>query len=119
MIAEAGIARPGQTLITDNRYRSKAFETDLKDIGITVLRPATKNEAPRPGARFLRPLRQIIESINRTLKGQLTLERHNGRTKAGVAVRIATRLLALTAAIWHNQTYRHTRPARSLTAYDH
>ena len=68
MIAEAGIARPGQTLITDNRYRSKAFETDLKDIGITVLRPATKNEAPRPGARFLRPLRQIIESINRTLR---------------------------------------------------
>ena len=119
MIAEAGIARPGQTLIADNRYRSQAFETDLKDIGITVLRPATKNEAPRPGARFLRPLRQIIESINRTLKGQLTLERHNGRTKTGVAVRIATRLLALTAAIWHNQTYRHTRPARSLTAYDH
>ncbi len=119
MIDAAGIARPGQTLIADNRYRSKAFEADLNDVGITLLRPATRSEAPRPGAKLLRPLRQIIESINQTLKGQLSLERHKGRTKAGVAVRIATRLLALTAAIWHNETYRHTRPARSLTAYDH
>ncbi len=72
--------------------------------------------APVPGVRGQR---QIIESINQTLKGQLSLERHKGRTKAGVAVRIGVRLLALTAAIWHNETYRHTRPARSLTAYDH
>ena len=119
MIDAARIARPGQTLIADNRYRSQAFEADLSDVGIILLRPATKNEAPRPGARFLRPLRQIIESIIHTLKGQLTLERHKARTRSGVAVRIGTRLLALTAAFWHNETYRHTRPARSLTAYDH
>ncbi len=119
MIAAAGIGRPGQTLIADNRHRSKAFEADLNDIGITLLRPVTKNEAPRRGATFLRPLRQIIESINQTLTGQLSLERHIRRTKAGVAARIRTRLLALTAATWHNETYRHTRPARSLTAYDH
>ena len=119
MIAAARIARPGQTLIADNRYRSTAFEADLNDVGITLLRPATRSEAPRPGAKFLRPLRQIIESINQTLKGQLSLERHKGRTRSGVAVRIATRLLALTAAIWHNETYHRTRPSRSLTAYDH
>ncbi len=119
MITAAGIARPGQTLIADNRYRRAAFERQLNQAGITLLRPATRSEAPRPGARFLRPLRQIIESINQTLKGPLTLERHNRRTKAGVAVRIATRLLALTTAIWHNETHRHSRPARSLTAYDH
>ena len=35
------------------------------------------------------------------------------------AVRIARPGLTLTAAFWHNETYRHTRPARSLTAYDH
>ena len=118
MIDAAGIARPGQTLIADNRYRRAAFEAQLNTAGITLLRPATRSEAPRPGAIFLRPFRQIIESINHTLKGQLSLERHRGRTRSGVAVRIATRLLALTAAIWHNETYRHTRPARSLTAYD-
>ncbi len=119
MIAAADLARPGQTLIADKGYRSAALEADLSEAGITVLRPATRSEAPRPGARFLRPLRQIIESINHTLKGQLSLERHKGRTRSGVATRIATRLLALTAAIWHNETYRNTRPSRSLTAYDH
>ena len=119
MIDRASLARPGQTLIADKGYRSDTFETDLNDIGITVLRPATRTEAPRPGAKLLRPLRQIIESINWTLKGQLTLERHRARTRAGVAARIATRLLALTAAIWHNQTHHPHRPPRSLTPYDH
>ena len=119
MIATAQIARTGQTLIADKGYRSEAFEDDLNTAGITLIRPATRTEAPRPGARFLRPWRQIIESINWTLKGQLTLERHKARTRSGVAARIATRLLALTAAIWHNQTTHRPGPARSLVAYDH
>lgn len=119
MIDQAGLGRRGQTLIADKGYRSQAFETGLSSAGITMLRPATRTETPRPGAKLLRPLRQIIESINWTLKGQLSLERHRGRTRTGVAVRIATRLLALTAAIWHNETYHPHRPPRSLTAYDH
>jgi hypothetical protein len=32
-------------------------------------------------------LRQLIESVNDTLKGQLDLERHGGRTIQGVTVR--------------------------------
>ena len=84
----------------------------------TLLRPARKGEKPRAGQRFFKPLRQIIESINNTLKAQLDLERHGGRTVAGVAARVLQRILALTAAIWHND---HTgQPIlRSLTAYDH
>ena len=60
----------------------------------------------------------MIESVNDTLKGQLDLEQHGGRTHAGVTARVLQRLLALTAAIWHND---HTGQAirRSLTAYDH
>lgn len=59
-----------------------------------------------------------IESVSDTLKGRLDLERHGGRTPGGVAVRILQRLLAPTAAIWHNH---HTgQPVlRSLTDYDH
>ena len=119
MIAHAGIARAGQTLIADNSYRSAAFEAELNAAGISLIRPATKTEPPRPGRQFLRPLRQIIESVNQTLKAQLSLERHRGRTRAGVAVRILQRILALTAAIWHNQTTQQPGPARSLIAYDH
>lgn len=119
MIAQAGIARAGQTLIADKGYRSAAFEAQLHDAGITLIRPATRSEPPRPGRRFLGPLRQIIESTYNTLKTHLSLERHKGRTPTGVAVRVLTRILALTAAIWHNRTHHHTTPARSLIAYDH
>jgi hypothetical protein len=46
-------------------------------------RPAYKGEAPRPGQRLFRPLRQLIESVNDdTLKGQLDLERHGGPSRA-------------------------------------
>ena len=119
MIARAQIARPGQTLIADKGYRSTGFEAGLNRAGITLIRPATKTEPPRPARQYLRPLRQIIESVNQTLKSQLGLERHGGRTPSGVATRILQRLLALTAAIWHNQTTQQPGPARSLTAYDH
>ena len=119
MLARSGLARPGQTIIADKGYRRASFRNTLNEAGITLIRPATKTEKPRPGRRFLRPFRQIIESINNTLKTQLDLERHGGRTKAGVIARILQRLLALTATIWHNQTTNQPGPARSLIAYDH
>ncbi len=119
MIAHADIARPGQTLVADKGYRRAGFEDELNAAGIELIGPATKTEPARPAQRFLKPLRQIIESVNWTLKSQLSLERHRGRTRQGVAARILQRLLALTAAIWHNQTTHQPGPARSLTAYDH
>lgn len=110
--------RPGQTLIADKNYYGEAFERDLAEAGIELLRPARKNEPERPGARLFKPLRQTIESINQTFKGQLDLERHGGRTPAGVIVRVLQRILALTAAIWHND--KTSQPIkRSLIAYDH
>jgi transposase len=110
--------RAGQTIIADKGYRSAELEATLADRGATLIRPAFKTEAARPGQRFLRPLRQIIESINQTLKAQLDLERHAARSLAGVAARVLQRLLALTAVIWHNE--RNGAPTlRSLTAYDH
>jgi hypothetical protein len=110
--------RPGQTLIADRHYYGAAFEATLAEAGLTLLRPARHGEPGRPGTRFFKPLRQVIESINQTFKGQLDLERHGGRTPAGVIVRVLQRLLALTAAIWHND--KTSAPVhRSLTAYDH
>ncbi|MGO9781607.1 MAG: IS982 family transposase, partial [Streptosporangiaceae bacterium] len=65
-----------------------------------------------------KPLRQVIESINQTFKGQLDLERHGGHTPAGVIVRVLQRILALTTAIWHND-WAGQPVKRSLVAYDH
>jgi hypothetical protein len=109
---------PGQMLIGDKNYCGHEFESRLTDLNIELLRPARKGEAERAGSQLFKPLRQVIESINETFKGQLDLERHRGRTPNGVIVRVLQRLLALTAAIWHNE---HTgqQIMRSLTAYDH
>ena len=118
--AEPGLLeqRAGQTILADKGYRSHELEGFLADHETTLIRPAMANETARPGGRFLKPLRQIIESINDTLKGQLDLERHGGRTVTGVITRVLQRLLALTAAIWHNEQTGN-RPVRSLLAYDH
>jgi hypothetical protein len=119
ILADPSLPRAGgRTLIADKNYYGREFEAALPGLGVTLLRPARKGEPERPGARFFKPLRQTIESINDTLKGQLDLEAHGARTVAGVLVRVWQRLLALTAAIWHND---HTGAPikRSLTAYDH
>jgi hypothetical protein len=111
-------ARPGQVLIADKHYYGRDFEHDLSAAGLRLLRPARKGENERDDQRFFKPLRQLIESVNQTFKGQLDLERHGGRTGVGVAVRVLQRILALTAAIWHND--KTGQPTlRSLVAYDH
>ena len=118
--AEPGLlaGRHGQVIIADKGYASAEFERRLADHGVELVRPARAQRAPSPRRPQLRRLRQIIESVNNTLKAQLTLEDHGGRTNQGVAVRVLQRLLALTAAIWHNH-HSHQPVLRSLTAYDH
>jgi DDE family transposase len=68
--------RPRQTLIGDKNYFSRAFEDQLTDLGFRLLRSARKGESERAGAHRFKPLRQVIESINETFKGQLDFERH-------------------------------------------
>jgi hypothetical protein len=118
--ADPGLAAllPGQMLIGDKNYYGKDFEATLARAGLTLLRPARKGEPERAGSRFFKPLRQTVESIFDTCKGQLDLEAHGAKTPAGVMIRVLQRILALTAAIWHND--RTGQPVkRSLLAYDH
>jgi hypothetical protein len=95
-------SHPEQTIIGDKNYYGREFEHDLTERHLDLLRPARKGEPERAGAHLFKPLRQVIESINQTFKGQLDLERHGGKSPAGVMVRVLCRILALTAAIWHN-----------------
>jgi hypothetical protein len=105
-------------LISDKGFASKAFETELAGYGVQLLRPSRKREKVRHGEPLLKKVRQLIESVNDTLKGQLDLEQHGGRTFAGVAIRVAQRVLAMAAAIWHNNK-TGAPVTRSLIAYDH
>jgi hypothetical protein len=111
------LVRAGQVILGDKGFAGRDFENFITgDLHAHLIRPDRKDEKPRFG-RLARQ-RQWIEAIFDTLKGQLTLEHHGGRTLAGVYARVAARLLALAAAIWHN--WRTAAPIkRSLLAYDH
>ena len=107
--------QPGQTVIADKGFAGAEFEQLVRSLGATLLRPDRKDGRPRFGS--LGGVRQWIESTFDTVKDQLSLERHGGRTLSGLVSRIARRLLALTAALLHN--WQLGKPGRGLTAYDH
>jgi hypothetical protein len=111
------LIRAGDVILGDKGFAGAEFEAFLRDeLGVHLVRPDRKDEPARFGK--LARVRQWIESVFDTAKGQLTLEHHGGRILAGVYARVAARLLALAAAIWHN--WRIGAPVkRSLIAYDH
>jgi hypothetical protein len=111
-------SRTGLVLISDKGFSGHDLEQLLAERHIELLRPARKKEKERWGAPLLKKIRQLIESVNDTLKGQLDLEQHGGRTPEGVATRVAQRLLAMSASIWHN-FHTGAPVTRSLIAYDH
>jgi hypothetical protein len=111
------LIRPGQIIIGDKGFAGAEFESFItNDLGAHLIRPDRKDEKPRFGK--LGGIRQWIESVFDTMKGQLTLEEHGGRTPTGLYSRIAGRLLALAAGIWHNWLIGQPNK-RSLIAYDH
>ena len=110
------LLRDGQILLADKGFAGKQFKELTESMGLELLRPDRKDETYRNGN--LGGVRQRIESVNQTLKGQLDLEMHGGRTPAGVFTRVAQRLLAMAAALWHNWTTGLTSK-RSLIAFDH
>ena len=111
------LVRAGQVILGDKGFAGRDFENFItSSLSAHLVRPDRKDEPARFGK--LARCRQWIEAIIDTLKGQLTLEQHGGRTLAGVYARVAARLLALAAAIWHN--WQTSAPVkRSLIAYDH
>lgn len=110
------LIRSGQVLLADKGFAGKAFKAHTDGLQIRLLRPDRRDETYRNGS--LGQVRQWIESVNQTLKGQLGLEDHGGRTPAGVFTRVAQRILAMAAGIWHNWV-TDVAAKRSLIAYDH
>ena len=113
---ERGRLRPGLVILGDKGFAGREFDQFVAAHGARLLRPDRADEPPRLGS--LGRFRQWIESTFQTLKGQLGLERHGGRTLVGVWVRVAQRLLALATGIWWNWEIG-APDKRSLVAYDH
>lgn len=106
----------GQVILADKGFAGNQFEAFITgDLKAHLLRPDRKDEKPRFGD--FGGIRQWVESTFDTLKGQLGLERHAVRTLEGVMARVACKLLAMAAGIWHNWKIDAPRK-RPLVAYD-
>jgi hypothetical protein len=107
----------GQTVIADRGLEGRADAGSLAAAGIQLRTPARQRTAANSHHEHtLAACRLTIESAVANLKGQMRLEQHLAKTPAGLAVRIAQRLLALTLGILLNTLTG--RPARNLAAYD-
>ena len=102
----------GATIICDKGFAGADFEAAVR-----ALRPAAQTEqtrrtrSPHPADR---PDPTTDRIDRQQPKDQLLLERHGGRTPAGLLTRITARILALCACINLNQL---GRPTRALAAY--
>ena len=109
----ARTVRGGETVLGDKGYAGREFEAQAAKLGVTIARPARKNE-PDNGLR-LSTIRQRVESIYWTCKDLLGLERHGARTLRNLRARIAAKFLTLAAAIALN--HQLGRPSRALADY--
>jgi Transposase DDE domain len=106
----------GTIILADKGFAGRAFHRQVRALGAHLVRPDRTDQPRRLGS--LGGMRQWIESVIDTLKDQLGLERHGGRTLGGVLVRVAQRLLALAAGVWFNWLLGQP-DKRSLLADDH
>jgi hypothetical protein len=116
-----GLLVGGEVIAADKGFAGQEFEEIVACLHATLIRPDRKGEKPRFGS--LGGMRQWIESVYETAKGQLSLEQHGGHTPDGVWARVCQRVLALAASVWHNwllwEAGQIDAPGRHLTIYDH
>src|SRR5205085_12217343 len=92
-------------------------EPTLELIDIHLVTPDKHRLGERPPCEVEKArIRLVIESVFSNLKRQMRLEHHLAKTLAGLAQRVAQRLLALTLGIFLNAQLG--RPPRALVAYD-
>ena len=116
-LADLLTGTPAALVVADKGLWGRDYEKRLAADGTTLLTPATTRTSANLGReRALASTRLVIESVFSNLKQQMRLEHHLARTPAGLAVRIAQRILALTLGMLLNTLTG--RPARALAAYD-
>ena len=116
-LADLLTGTPAEIVIADKGFWGRGYRERLAADGTALLTPAKTRTADNLGReRALASTRLVIESVFSNLKGQMRLEQHLAKTPAGLAARIAQRILALTIGILLNTLTG--RPARALAAYN-
>src|SRR5712691_2641110 len=116
-LADLLTGTPAEVVVADKGFWGRDYQARLAANDVLLLTPdKTRTEANVGRERALASTRLVIESVFANLKGQMRLEQHHAKTPAGLAVRIAQRILALTIGMLLNTLTG--RPARALAAYD-
>lgn len=114
---ELACAHPGSLLFCDGGFWGAEYGRQMELVGVELVTPEKHKLAERPPAEQEKArIRLVIESVFANLKRQMRLSDHLAKTVAGLAQRVAQRLLALTLGIYCNLLAG--RPARALVAYD-
>lgn len=107
----------GATLFADGGFWGREYRASMEALDIELVTPDKHRLGERPPTEVAKArIRLVIESVFSTLKRQMRLEMHLAKTAAGLAQRIAQRLLALTLGVYVNTLLG--RPPRALAAYD-
>jgi hypothetical protein len=107
----------GAVLFADGGFWGREYRASMEALGIELVTPDKHRLGERPPAEVAKArIRLVIESVFSTLKRQMRLEMHLAKTAAGLAQRIAQRLLALTLGVYVNTLLG--RPPRALAAFD-
>jgi hypothetical protein len=116
-VRELTTAHAGCTLIADKGLWGREYRQTLALQNVCILTPnRARTVANLRREKRLASLRLVIESTFANLKCQMRLEQHLAKTPAGLAQRIAQRLLTLTLGMLLNALTG--RPPRALVAYD-
>jgi hypothetical protein len=110
-------AHPDTLLFADGGFWGREFRSSVEALRIGLVTPDRHRLGERPPAEVAKArIRLVVESVFSTLKRQMRLETHLAKTSAGLAQRIAQRLLALTVGVYINSLLG--RAPRALAAYD-
>jgi hypothetical protein len=116
-VLDRAAAHPGTVLFCDGGFWGADYQRQMELISVELITPNRHKLGERPPSEIAKArIRLVIESVFSNLKLQMRLERHLAKTTAGLAQRIAQRLLALTIGIHLNLLTG--RPPRALAAYD-
>ena len=116
-LADLLTGTPSEVVIADKGLWGRGYQQRLAADNVLLLTPdKTRTAVNLQREHALASTRLVIESVFSNLKGQMRLEQHLAKTPAGLAVRIAQRILALTIGMLLNTL--NGRPARALAAYD-
>ena len=116
-LADLVTGTAAEIVIADKGLWGRGYQQRLAAGNVLLLTPDKTRTADNLNReRALASTRLVIESVFSNLKGQMRLEQHLAKTPAGLAVRIAQRILALTLGMLLNTITG--RPARALAAYD-